>query len=189
MFSADESGVLRRCFIAALPDAPAREHLLAWQRALRDALGPAFGQPTQPVDLHLTLVFLGDLDRATAEALLSAWPSAGPDARLPALDFVGLRRWGGRQSVWVAEFEAEPLWTDVHQAWSALMLRHGIGAGDTTFRPHVTLGRGKLAAGSSKTDAPTFKWPATSLRFDRLAMMARAHGEEAARYRVVRTLA
>lgn len=185
MFSAGTAGKLRRCFFAALPDREACGQLLAWQQALHAALGPVMGMPVQPVDLHLTLAFLGDLDGAAVQPLLRAWPASGLAARLPALEFTGLQRWGDRQSVWVAEFAAEPVWTEVQQALSTLLLRQGIHAAHATFCPHVTLGRGKRSAASPGRDVPAFKWPAASLRFDRLAMMARAGGEQTARYRVV----
>lgn len=169
--------MLRRAFLAALPEAAAGLQLNELQARLR---------PQHPGlrwidagDLHLTLRFLGDIDAAQAQAVesrLDAWAGAG------AIELTGaaVEDWHGR--VLVATYASTALIDRLVGMIEREVRALGFSAEPRAFRPHVTLARGRADTRS------VVSMPAVvpTLCCDRIGLLARAEaGVAAPRYRVV----
>lgn len=127
---------MARLFFAVWPDAGARTALDARAKRIADRYG---GRPVPARNLHLTLVFLGEIDPGRIEALkLAAAGVAGKAFRL-GLDLVGgFRRagvaWAGCRVVPTALLALqEDLDRRVREA--------GFTPDERAFAPHLTLAR------------------------------------------------
>lgn len=77
--SSGDSTVTRRLFVAALPDEGVRDELVAVQNMTLPHLDHA--RPTSRGNLHLTLAFLGELDREREARTLEAMRRAAENVR------------------------------------------------------------------------------------------------------------
>ena len=77
--SSGDSTVTRRLFVAALPDEGVRDELVAVQNMTLPHLDHA--RPTSRGNLHLTLAFLGELDREREARTLEAMRRAAENAK------------------------------------------------------------------------------------------------------------
>jgi len=122
-----------RLFFALWPDAPTRDALLQAQQAL----AVTGGRPLHPLDLHITLAFLGQVPPEQLPCVLAA----ADRIEAPSLAFTLSRQgvWRGPRVAWVAP-EPSPLALSdlVDQLWRQL--------GGCGYRPeprpyqaHVTL--------------------------------------------------
>jgi 2'-5' RNA ligase len=131
-----------RLFFALWPDAAARGALLDAQGAAlgeTGRVGPRPTRATHPDDLHVTLVFVGDVDAALLPCIEAA---AADVAAAPfELRFCRIETWR-RQRLLVAMPDAPPdaLFGLVGQLEQNL-LACGIPPESRRYRPHVTLAR------------------------------------------------
>lgn len=132
-----------RLFVAVRPDEPARTAAAALQAEIR-AVATLDARWTEPVGLHATLAFLGDVDRATLPDLRDALadavapfepfrvgigePGAFPNARRPRVLWIGL------------DAPAERL-TVLAEAVRAALRPFPVEHDERPFRPHMTIAR------------------------------------------------
>ncbi len=125
-----------RCFVALDPDADSREALAALPVA-------AGARRTPRAQLHLTLAFIGEIERATAGRIAARLPALAAGAALPPLAVERLAHWpgGARARLVVAELARPAVLMErparVRDALAAL----GLALERRAFRPHVTLAR------------------------------------------------
>ena len=148
----DGNGGSARLFIALWPDDATRRRLASRQAACD---WPAAARPVPAGQLHLTLHFLGPVERRRIAGLLRAI------ADLPAPPF-DLRL--GRAAVWsngVAVLEPcgepPPGLIDLQARLGAVLRQLGLPVEARRFRPHVTLAR-RAAGAVLPADGPTSCW-------------------------------
>jgi RNA 2',3'-cyclic 3'-phosphodiesterase len=139
-----------RAFIALWPDDAVRADLAAWRDGWR---WPRSATPVHTEKLHMTLHFIGDVERERLPELSEA-------LRVPfdrfALAF-------GRAVLWphgvaVLEPDAVPdALTYLHAELAAVLKRLALPVDARPFRPHVTLAR-RSAGASPSLDGPTIAW-------------------------------
>ena len=138
-----------RVFFALWPDLQVRDALAAMARECRLECG---GRPTAPEKLHITLFFVGDVERAMIAGLQSV---AGASAAAPfRLDLTELGLWRHNRIVW-AGAESTPsalalLVSDLTRGLAA----HGVRSEDRRYVPHVTLLRNARTAPGRTRIAP-----------------------------------
>jgi 2'-5' RNA ligase len=129
-----------RLFFALWPDDALRTALVAARDATAlAAVKGAAHRPTQPLDLHVTLVFIGPVDAALRGCIEGA---ADQVALAPfELTFSTLGSWP-RQHIWAASPDSTPppLSQLVEQLQKNL-IRCGLQPEARRYRPHVTLAR------------------------------------------------
>jgi 2'-5' RNA ligase len=153
---------MHRLFVALLPPAPLAT---AWARHQQGVEGARWQRADQ---LHLTLAFVGEVDRHGGEALAEAL--AGLEAPVLALS---TGPWGafearhGRISTLWAGIAGAGL-DDLAARVRSACRRAGTPAESRRFVPHVTLARfgsggapAALVAPFLATAAPVLPWPAT----------------------------
>jgi len=126
-----------RLFVALRPPRPVREILLA---AMHGIAGARWQNDEQ---LHLTLRFIGEVDRHRAEdiaAALGALHAPAVTARIAGVDL--FERQGRPHMIWAGVEPHEPL-AALHRKVDQLLARVGVGVAPETraFTPHVTLAR------------------------------------------------
>ncbi|WP_432768465.1 MAG: RNA 2',3'-cyclic phosphodiesterase [Sphingopyxis sp.] len=124
-----------RLFVALRPPRPVRAALIA---AMHGIAGARWQVDEQ---LHLTLRFIGEVDRHRAEdiaAALGALHAAAVSARIAG---VGLfERQGRPHMVWAKIAPEEPL-AALHRKVEQCLARVGIAPETRAFLPHITLAR------------------------------------------------
>ena len=97
------------------------------------------GRPTRRDNLHMTLEFLGGIDRARiADASAAATRLSAPRFRL-VLDGVG--HWRRSRILWLAPTNPTPPLIALQAGLHAELAAAGLPLEDRPFRPHVTLAR------------------------------------------------
>jgi RNA 2',3'-cyclic 3'-phosphodiesterase len=142
-----------RLFVAVDVDDPARASIGAEQSRLRsNASGGSALRWVRPEQLHMTLVFLGNVDDARAEAVACAY--AEPFARPPFdLLFRGLGVFppgGAPRALWVGVAEGEAELRDLQRELAARAHRLQIPLEERPFSPHLTLARWKTSRASDR---------------------------------------
>lgn len=130
-----------RLFVAIRPPRAVRERLMA-------AMGGISGARWQSEDqLHLTLRFIGDVDRRQAEdvyAALGAVHQPRFEMRLSGAGFFGTR--GRPDAVWAGVVPPEPL-VALHRKLDQALVRVGLEPERHAYVPHITLARLNRSAG------------------------------------------
>jgi 2'-5' RNA ligase len=133
---------MHRLFVAIRPPAAIRAILL-------DAMGGISGARWQSEDqLHLTLRFIGEVDRHRARdihAALGAVHQPGFEIALNGIGAFGKRGWP--DAVWAGVSPHEPL-KALHKKVDAALARVGVAPDQRAFLPHVTLARLKRSSGT-----------------------------------------
>ncbi|KVC30744.1 2'-5' RNA ligase [Burkholderia pseudomultivorans] len=158
------NGERLRVFVALMPDAASREalHALSVTRGARRTL---------PAQLHVTLAFIGAIERTRCDALAARLPGLAAAHALPLLPVERIAWWPSlpRARLIVAELAPEPACAALQAGLAATLEALGIAADRRPFRPHVTLARlprdahGQPAHGGA-TGRPV------ALRFDALTL-------------------
>lgn len=132
---------MQRLFVAIRPPAPIRALLLA-------AMGGISGARWQnEAQLHLTLRFIGEVDRHAAQDVRAALGAVRQARFEIALSGVGMfERRGRPEAVWAGVRPHAPL-QDLHKKVEQALSRVGITPDLRTFLPHVTLARLGRSAG------------------------------------------
>ena len=133
---------MHRLFVAIRPPRPIREALLA-------AMGGISGARWQREDqLHLTLRFIGEVDRHLAGDVHAALGSVHQPPFEIALNGIGhFERRGLADTVWAGVAPQEPLHA-LHKKVDAVLSRVGVAPDQRAFLPHITLARLKRSSGT-----------------------------------------
>jgi 2'-5' RNA ligase len=126
---------MHRLFVAIRPPGPVRARLLA-------AMGGVGGARWQSEDqLHLTLRFIGEVDRHGAEDVHAALGGVHHPGFELALAGVGsFERRGEPTTLWAGVAPPEPLRT-LHNKVDQAIVRVGIAPDRRAFAPHISLAR------------------------------------------------
>ncbi|HEY9554509.1 RNA 2',3'-cyclic phosphodiesterase [Allosphingosinicella sp.] len=132
---------MHRLFVAIRPPRPVRELLL-------DVMGGVRGARWQSDDqLHLTLRFIGEVDRHLAEDLHAALGAIHHPRFEIALSGIGsFERRGQPETLWAGVTPHEPL-KALHNKVDQAAARAAIAPDQRAYLPHITLGRLNRAAG------------------------------------------
>lgn len=130
-----------RLFVAIRPPRAIRERLIA-------AMGGISGARWQRDDqLHLTLRFIGDVDRRQAEDIHAALGAIGQQRFEMAIAGVGFFDQRGRpDAVWAGIAPCEPL-AGLHRKIDQALMRAGLEPDRRAYAPHITLARLSRGAG------------------------------------------
>lgn len=124
-----------RLFVALRPPRPIREMLIS---AMHGVSGARWQSDEQ---LHLTLRFIGEVDRHRAEdiaAALGAIYAPAVTARIAGVDL--FERHGRPHMLWAGVEPHEPL-AALHRKVDQLLARVGVAPETRAFVPHITLAR------------------------------------------------
>ncbi len=127
-----------RVFVAApMPD----ETRMALAAALREFAIP--GRPVPPENWHLTLRFLGGVDRVTCERLLAAIDQTelGGRFKLALRGLGAFPRPKKATVVWLGVTEGRERLEDLADIAEEAAVNAGVAPEDRPFRPHLTLSR------------------------------------------------
>jgi RNA 2',3'-cyclic 3'-phosphodiesterase len=132
---------MHRLFVAIRPPPPIRSLLLA-------AMGGISGARWQSADqLHLTLRFIGEVDRHRAGDIHAALGGIHHPPFDLALSGIGtFERRGLPDAVWAGVAPHEPL-KALHKKVGAALARVGIAPDERVYLPHITLARLKRSSG------------------------------------------
>ena len=133
---------MHRLFVAIRPPETVRALLLA-------AMGGIGGARWQTEDqIHLTLRFVGELDRHRAEDVAAALAGIHHPRFEIAINGIGaFERRGQPETVWAGVTPHEPLKT-LHKKIDQAMVRVGIEPDQRAYLPHITLARLKRGSRS-----------------------------------------
>lgn len=124
-----------RLFVALRPPRPIRARLIA---AMHGISGARWQDDDQ---LHLTLRFIGEVDRHRAEDIAAALGALHAPAIAARIAGVSLfERHGRPHMVWAGVEPADPV-AALHRKVDQLLMRVGIDTETRAFLPHVTLAR------------------------------------------------
>ena len=132
---------MHRLFVAIRPPEPVRS-------LLRAAMGGVSGARWQTDDqIHLTLRFLGEVDRHQAVDVLAALGAIHHPRFDIAINGLGtFERRGQPETVWAGVAPHQPLKT-LHKKVDQAMTRVGIEPDQRAYLPHITLARLKRGSG------------------------------------------
>jgi RNA 2',3'-cyclic 3'-phosphodiesterase len=125
-----------RYFFAVWPDDDVRAQLSQWSDAIRT------GPPARRVpdsNLHITLVFLGNLESAPLEAVRTAAAQTPWHGATLTLDRVG--HWNRSRVIWVGSGSGSEALTALAEVLRGRLRRLGFLVEERPFVPHVTLYR------------------------------------------------
>lgn len=171
---------MHRLFAALRPPRPMREALLA---AMGDVPGARWQDDDQ---LHLTLRFIGDVDRHVAEDVAAALGSVAHPAFDLRLDGVGcFDRRGLIDNIW-AGVAPHPSVKSLYAAVTSALTRAGIPPEERAFVPHITMARfsrGQAPMGSLPMDS---LWPApVEAHFDHFLLYESELGSTGSSYSAI----
>ena len=130
-----------------------------------------------PQRWHLTLAFLGRVEREAVPAVTAALTAATATATAPRLALDGSAGTFRRQVLW-AGLAPSPALEALAAAVRAELTNAGVAFDDKPFRPHLTLarapGRGRLPAGLDAAYAgPALAWDVTEVALVRSVLAGR----------------
>lgn len=171
---------MHRLFVAIQPPAAIRKILLA-------SMGGVPGARWQlDEQLHITLRFIGEVDRHRADDLATALS----EIRFPPFDITlaGLgqfERKGRVDTLWAGVQPREPL-TQLHQRIDRACIRIGLPPCERAYLPHITLARFGRSGGST-TDFMTLHGALASAPFtvDSFALFESHLGHQGAAYHMI----
>ncbi len=139
-----------RLFFALWPQPDTRDRLAALAGAMRKQCG---GKATRPENLHLTLVFLGEVE-ATRLAEIEA---AAAGVRAPAFELRLCRPgyWQHNRIAWVAPADPPRALFDLVSALQDALVMRGFARESRPYVPHLTLLRHARCRGED--------WPAVDI--------------------------
>lgn len=169
-----------RLFVALRPPGLVREQLLAAMH------GVSAARWQDDEQLHLTLRFIGEVDRHRAEdiaAALGGLHASAIDARIAG---VGLfERRGRPHTLWAGVEPPAPL-AALHHKVEQRLVRVGIAPESRAFAPHITLARLNRSSGPvAPFLARNADLAAPPFLFDRFILYESTLGHGGARYRPV----
>lgn len=170
---------MHRLFVALRPPRPMREALLA---TMGDIPGARWQDDDQ---LHLTLRFIGGVDRHVAEDIAAALGSVSHPGFELRLDGIGsFDRRGRVDAIWAGVAPHDPV-RSLHVSVTRALTRAGIPPEMRAFVPHITLAR--LPRGASTSALPMERlWPGrVEARFDHFILYESELGASGPTYSVI----
>jgi RNA 2',3'-cyclic 3'-phosphodiesterase len=132
---------MHRLFVAIRPPRPIREQLLGIMGGIRGARWQSDDQ------LHLTLRFIGEVDRHLAEDVHAALGAIHhPSFEISVNGIGSFERRGQAEALWAGVMPHEPLKT-LHNKVDQAVARVGVPPDRRTYLPHITLARLNRASG------------------------------------------
>lgn len=131
---------MHRLFVALRPPAAIREELSA---AMSGIAGARWQDDEQ---LHLTVRYIGQVERAVAEDVAVALDSVRAAPITAAIAGVGMFEDRARASVWAGVTPREPL-AALHRKVDQALIRLGLAPEGRAYHPHITLARLNRASG------------------------------------------
>jgi RNA 2',3'-cyclic 3'-phosphodiesterase len=169
---------MHRLFVALRPPAAVRQQLTATM------VGVARARWQDDEQLHLTLRFIGDVDRHQAADVIAALGRVS--SRAPIIRLAGVGAFDN--ALWAGVAPQAPL-VALHDKTNAALRLAGIPPERRTYTPHITLAR--LTRGQTAGHEAQ-QWLArlaalsgTDFRPDRLTLYESTLGREGARYETV----
>jgi 2'-5' RNA ligase len=142
-----------RLFVAIELPEGVRHAIAAEQRRVRDALAPAPGLKwVRTEQIHLTLVFIGEVDESCAAAIVASLERPVPVPPF-ALSFAGLGVFpaqGAPRVAWMGIKDGAGQAIEVQQLVAARMMECGVELEHRAFSPHLTLARWREARPSDR---------------------------------------
>ena len=135
---------MHRLFVAIRPPAPVRMQLLDIMHGVHSVRWQTDDQ------LHLTLRFIGEVDRHMAEDVAAALGGIHHRPFTIALNGIGRFDRRGKGALWAGVTPHDQL-HELHKKIDQACLRVGIAADSRAFHPHITLAR--FSQGSGPIDA------------------------------------
>ena len=131
---------MHRLFVAIRPSQPMRAALSAMMGGIAGARWQDDAQ------LHLTLRFIGEVDRHLAEDIAAGLAAIRHPSFMLALDRAGqFERKGRVESVWIGVTPPEPVHT-LHNKIDRLLVGLGLAPDPRSYLPHITIARlGRMA--------------------------------------------
>lgn len=142
-------------FFAIWPDDPVRDALATAALDAREACG---GRATAAPKIHLTLFFVGEIERARIPELEAC--ASAVEATAFALDLDVLGYWRHNRIVWAGTRSAPPALVGLAAALTAKLAAAGYRGEDRLYVPHVTLVRNARQA----PPTPALEAPAWGVR-------------------------
>ena len=146
-----------RLFIAIDLDDGARAAIADEQRRLKAAFDDSRSaiKWVRPEQMHLTLVFLGEVPDTRAPAIVDA--ISEPVAQAPfALTFAGIGVFpprGAPNVLWMGPLSGEPESISLQRELADRVQRLGVALERRPFHPHLTLARWKTSRGADRARA------------------------------------
>ncbi len=168
---------MQRLFFALLPDGVVRKQL----RQLQKDLKQAGGRPVPEENLHLTLLFLGNVEADKMDAVRDIVAGIEGEPFDLVLDTLGGFRQNNVRVLWVGPSEPPPELEALHHSLRQQARKNGLHVGKGTYRPHVTLIR-KAGLRENLPEKPNqnIPWAAS-----RLALLASELLPSGSRYRIL----
>lgn len=170
---------MHRLFVAIRLPRDIRERLLGIMGGVQNARWQDDDQ------LHLTLRFIGEVDRHRAEDIAAALGSVRQPPFEIALSGVGSFLKRGRGTLW-AGVEPQSELKSLHKKVDQACLRVGIEPDNRAYHPHITLAR--MGRSSGPADGFIARWAGLSspaFPVDSLGLYESSLGSEGATYSVV----
>jgi RNA 2',3'-cyclic 3'-phosphodiesterase len=145
-----------RWFFSLWPDAAARRGLVAGSAAL---VPPGVCTP-HPLDLHLTLVFLGELAPAALDAAVQAADALRAAPLALRIDRAGY--FARARALWCGPADPSPDLTDLQTRLVRGLAERGLVTEHRPYAPHITLARKVRQGPSCDWDRPV-EWVAREL--------------------------
>lgn len=170
---------MHRLFVALRPPLPMRKALLA---AMGDIPGARWQRDDQ---LHLTLRFIGDVDRHVAEDVAAALGTLSHPPLILRLDGIGcFDRRGQIDTIWAGVTPHDQLRT-LNATVTRALTRSGIAPEQRAFVPHITLARFSRGAFPAALPMRHLWPPAVEARFDHVLLYESELGSDGASYSVI----
>lgn len=125
----------QRLFLALLPDAGVRGQLVRLQKDLAQA----GGRPVPGENLHLTLLFLGDVEAGKVERVRDLAANTESRRLDLTLDTFGSFRQNHARILWLGPSEEIPELNSLHHSLRRGTKDAGLPVRKEAYRPHVTL--------------------------------------------------
>lgn len=125
-----------RAFFALAPDAAVRESLA---QLGRDVARKSRGRAVSPENAHLTLAFLGDVERTRVPILQRVGDHVPHTGFIVEFDALGA--WRASGVAWIAPSQLPPALVTLHSRLADALTAAGFELETRPFRPHVTLAR------------------------------------------------
>lgn len=170
---------MHRLFVAIKPPPPMRNALLA-------AMGGVVHARWQTAEqLHLTLRFIGEVDRHQAEDVAAILGSVHHPGFSLALDDVGqFDRKGRMDTLWVGVSPQEPI-KQLHNKIDRALQRIGIAPDTRSFLPHITIARFGRSAGDVGGFMESAAIPPITTEITEFCLYESALGTEGSIYSII----
>ncbi len=170
---------MHRLFIAVRPPREIRERLLGTMGGVQNARWQSDDQ------LHLTLRFIGEVDRHQAEDIAATLGSVRHDPFAISLSGVGSFARHGKGALWAGVAPQGEL-KALHKKLDQSLVRVGVSPESRAYHPHITTAR--LGRGSGPVALYIERWAGLNsepFTVDRICLYESSLGSEGARYSVV----